>query len=994
MNLGDLTVYLKANMKGLTDGFVKAGQEVQKSTAQWQKNLNSSEASIKAFSEKSGREIQSFAKKWALVGAAIEATYLIYIKKQGDFEKALKKATSFTNVSDAQFGQMSKVSKAAALEFNLASKDTVTAFEALAKEIPNASEQLAKFNSVIAISKATGSSYNVIVDNLTDILGMFGDDLSQFDRYANVLAMTANKSNVSFDEMLNGISLVAVEAKNSGLSIEQLSAIIGLMAENGLSGSRALMSFQQTMQKLQNPTAEVNYILGKLGVNIYDANGAMIPFVQILENINSALANTDDETRNFAFNTLFAGKAIAGQKAIFNQGAGAIDKYADSLKNAGDYIGGINKKQLDNMNDQIGRLTISINQFFSKFSTQHNGAIKETASSLTEIVKQMNNWATANSGVVGTMGDIVGLLAVSATLVGGLIAGYIGLKIAASAAVIPMATIGSVFGVGVIAVAGLIAILGALSYPLIKSEGEFAKLSNSVNENKEAVKGAEKEFAKYLETLKKTEQGNRIINAQAEATKRLAENQAKLDKMDSGFMAKHAPFTKSVYESASQGFPAMTKQEIERQNLLANIKADQEFLKKAPELAGRSVATQNNEERKKSEILAINKELSDGMKSIDSEYINLKEGQRAQELFDLQNQYDDLKIKYRGHKDELAKIDQWYAENKRSIEAWGFEKYYRENRNLTEKYKESWTTAIYSVEGAMSNSIDDLMSGAKGWKDALESFALDVAASMRRAMADNISKTIMTGFSKMLSPEKAADLAVGATTQAGATSEAQKATQTQKGMLGGLGDILSGVGSMLGKMLSGLGSIMSGLASSITGLMGALFANTGASSANTAVSVFSQLAVAGATAWNPSSSGMSSGTTAAATGNTAAIPSVRPSGMKYSASLWEGGATPFAKGGIVKPIYAANGFVPKGTDTVPAMLTPGEMVLPKPMTDWLRTQFGSSGKPQSSGGSPININISAIDTQNAVQFLTRNKRVIAGAVQSAQSGNHPIRRGG
>lgn len=36
----------------------------------------------------------------------------------------------------------------------------------------------------------------------------------------------------------------------------------------------------------------------------------------------------------------------------------------------------------------------------------------------------------------------------------------------------------------------------------------------------------------------------------------------------------------------------------------------------------------------------------------------------------------------------------------------------------------------------------------------------------------------------------------------------------------------------------------------------------------------------------------------------------------------------FADGGVVKPLYASNGaFVPRGTDTVPAMLTPGEVVL-------------------------------------------------------------------
>jgi hypothetical protein len=35
----------------------------------------------------------------------------------------------------------------------------------------------------------------------------------------------------------------------------------------------------------------------------------------------------------------------------------------------------------------------------------------------------------------------------------------------------------------------------------------------------------------------------------------------------------------------------------------------------------------------------------------------------------------------------------------------------------------------------------------------------------------------------------------------------------------------------------------------------------------------------------------------------------------------------FVAGGVVRPIYAATGFAPRGTDTVPAMLTPGERVL-------------------------------------------------------------------
>ena len=101
----------------------------------------------------------------------------------------------------------------------------------------------------------------------------------------------------------------------------------------------------------------------------------------------------------------------------------------------------------------------------------------------------------------------------------------------------------------------------------------------------------------------------------------------------------------------------------------------------------------------------------------------------------------------------------------------------------------------------------------------------------------------------------------------------------------------------------------------------------------------------------------------------------------------EGTAVPgFAKGGIVNPVFAARGFVARGTDTVPAMLTPGEAVLPKKLTDSLMRQ-------DDQGGGGVNLTIQAIDTQTGIQFLLKHKNVIASALQSASQDNHPFRRG-
>lgn len=82
----------------------------------------------------------------------------------------------------------------------------------------------------------------------------------------------------------------------------------------------------------------------------------------------------------------------------------------------------------------------------------------------------------------------------------------------------------------------------------------------------------------------------------------------------------------------------------------------------------------------------------------------------------------------------------------------------------------------------------------------------------------------------------------------------------------------------------------------------------------------------------------------------------------------------YAKGGIVKPVYAQAGFIPRGTDTVPAMLTPGEMVLPTDITSRLmdmikgtRMNVGMGG-----GGLTLNVNVTGnmIDSEERAEGLS------------------------
>jgi len=103
-------------------------------------------------------------------------------------------------------------------------------------------------------------------------------------------------------------------------------------------------------------------------------------------------------------------------------------------------------------------------------------------------------------------------------------------------------------------------------------------------------------------------------------------------------------------------------------------------------------------------------------------------------------------------------------------------------------------------------------------------------------------------------------------------------------------------------------------------------------------------------------------------------------------------AQTFAKGGIVKG-FAGGGSAGYGTDTVPAMLTPGEYVMKKSVVDKYGTGFFEKLNKFQEGGSVSNIssgdaiaknitvNIQAVDSKSFYEWVASNPEGLSRAIQ-------------
>src|SRR5690606_36669907 len=101
-------------------------------------------------------------------------------------------------------------------------------------------------------------------------------------------------------------------AKQLGIEIEELSAMIMVMADAGLEGSQIGTTLRMSLQRLAGDSKPVRKALTELGISIKDANGEMNTALQLLAEVIDRMQEMDGQTRIAAASALFGTEAMSG----------------------------------------------------------------------------------------------------------------------------------------------------------------------------------------------------------------------------------------------------------------------------------------------------------------------------------------------------------------------------------------------------------------------------------------------------------------------------------------------------------------------------------------------------------------------------------------------------------------------------------------------------------------------------------------------------------
>ncbi len=205
----------------------------------------------------------------------------------------------------------------------------------------DAQQAMAALPGTVDLATAAQIDLGTATDIATDSLGAFGlmtkDAIKlqeNLTRINDVMAKTTTTSNTNMEMLFETIKDGAPVATTAGASVETFAALAGVLANSGIKASRAGTTLKNVFVRLTAQTPEAAKVLARLGVATKDSEGNFLDVIDIIEQLNTSLADFGTADRSAVLESIFGRIPLAGVNVLLQEGAEGLRNYRSTLEEA------------------------------------------------------------------------------------------------------------------------------------------------------------------------------------------------------------------------------------------------------------------------------------------------------------------------------------------------------------------------------------------------------------------------------------------------------------------------------------------------------------------------------------------------------------------------------------------------------------------------------------------------------------------------------------
>lgn len=451
--------------------------KIQANVSDFQRGLASAKTSLESFQKQTGGTFERVGKTMQSVGKSLTKGVTLpllavgaYATKTGaEFESAMSKVSALSGATGKDLSTLEKAAREMGRTTRYGSTEAANALSYMSLAGWDTQQMVKGLKPVLNLASAGQMDLAQASDIVTDMMSMFGLEAEQAGRATDVFAVAQANSNTTVSQLGEALKKSGSAAAAAGQSLEDTSAILGVLANNGIKGSEAGTALNAMFRDLQAAAVDGKVAIGDTSVAVYDANGNMRSMVDIIADVEKATEGMTQEQKHNALASIFQQRSLKGMNTLLNSGSGELKKLQGELNNSTGAAQTMADEMDNNLKGSFMKLKSAVEDIGIAISQMTSGPLKaivdwakDLALKFQELSPHAQQLIVIFGAVAAAIGPLLWIFGSIIQKIPFIIKGFKLLGLAFGAITSP---------VGIV-IAGITAIVGALIY-LWKTNEQF-----------------------------------------------------------------------------------------------------------------------------------------------------------------------------------------------------------------------------------------------------------------------------------------------------------------------------------------------------------------------------------------------------------------------------------------------------------------------------------------------------------------------------------------
>lgn len=471
-------------------------------------SIKAGTANIEDFADKlnsSSEKIISTGKKLSIVSAVVGGIGVAGLKTAADFEEAMSSVKAISGATGDDFQKLKEKAEYMGATTKFTATESANAMYYMALAGWKTQDMLDGLEGIMYLAAASGEDLAMVSDIVTDGLTALGYAADQSTHYADVFAKTVTNSNSTVETLGEAMKYVGPIAGALNISVEDTATALGLMANAGVKSSQAGTSLRGILQRLATNTSGARDEMESLGVKIFDQNGKMRDFGDIMNDARIKLSKLTDQQKTSLAKTVAGTTAMSGFLAIVNSSDADFEKLTNAINDCDGAAKKMSEIMIDNakgqltiIKSQLEGIAIQLSQYVFPFIKSILSLIQTLLTKLSELSPTQQKILLIVTGLIIALGPLLIVIGKIGTGISSLISAFKFLGPLLSGAKTAVAGFAAGFNPVILIIAAVAAAVVGIGYLIYKNWDDICSWTRNLADNISAIWNNITEFFKNL----------------------------------------------------------------------------------------------------------------------------------------------------------------------------------------------------------------------------------------------------------------------------------------------------------------------------------------------------------------------------------------------------------------------------------------------------------------------------------------------------------------